>query len=132
MRHRLRKPGQYPNAALMASLGVVAFLTVPVLAAPGPELRCEDSKPAIAVPTTFELEAAPASSGDDDLTNHLLKPDASSAARGAFADEAASDVVDDAEPETQDDEDAPSDSALHSASELKAQPYKRQMYRRDI
>lgn len=132
MRGRLRKPGQDSNAALIATLAVAGLLAVPVLAAPGPELSCDDSKPALPGPTTFELRASPMNSGADNLRNHLLKPDARAAVRGAFAaEETAAEVVEDAELET-DAEEASSDNGLHSASERRTQPYKRQMYRRDI
>ena len=128
---RLSRVGPYSTVAVSAALAVAALVAVPVLAAPGPELRCEDSESALADPTTFELEASPASSGDEDLDNHLLKSDARSAARGAFAGEKSVDVGDDSELEAE-NEDSPSDGGLHSASESKVLPYKRQMYRRDI
>lgn len=131
MLRRLKKPGQYSNAAVTAALVMVGLATVPALAAPGPALRCEESKPVVSSPTTSELVASPVSSGDENLRNHLLQPDAKSAARGAFADESSTDVVDDTELEAE-NEDTPSDNGLHSASDPEDLPFKRQMYRRDI
>lgn len=130
MKSRLSRPGKCATAPL-AALVLVGLASVPVLAAPGPALRCESSKPEVSPPTTAELAASPAAADDETLKNHLLNTDARSAARGAFADEAPADVGDEAVLEA-DEEDAPADPGLHSASEGEALPYKRQMYRRDI
>jgi hypothetical protein len=127
---RLKTPGAYSNAAIPVALVMVGLVTIPALAAPGPALQCDDSKPVASRPTTSELAASPVSSGDDNLQNHLLQPDAKSAARGAFADES-SDVVDETELEAE-NEDATSDNGLQSGSDPKVPPFKRQMYRRDI
>jgi hypothetical protein len=131
MSSRLKKPGQHANAAVLAVLFTVGLATVPVLAAPEPELLCTESEPFGSDPTASELAASPVSSGDEDLQNHLLQPDARSAARGAFADESSPDLVEDPELEA-DDKETPSDTGPHRASEPKPLPYKRQMYRRDI
>jgi hypothetical protein len=130
MKNRLSRPGQCPIAPL-AALVMVGLASVPVLAAPGPALRCESSKPVVSPPTTSELAASPAAADDETLKNHLLNTDARSAARGAFADEASTEVSDEAALEA-DEEDSPADPGLRSASEGEALPFKRQMYRRDI
>ncbi|MEJ2256075.1 MAG: hypothetical protein P8X98_03585 [Woeseiaceae bacterium] len=131
MSSRLKTPKAYSIAAVPAALVMVGLATVPVLAAPGPALQCDDSKPVVSRPTTSELAASPVSSGDDNLQHHLLQPDAKSAARGAFADESSNDVIDETELETE-TEDASSDNGLQSGADRKVLPLKRQMYRRDI
>ena len=77
------------------------------------------------------LLARPVNNSDELLENHLLKPGAQSAARGAFGDETAGESADQSET-AESEEAAAAEPGLHSASERKVSPYKRQMYRRDI
>ena len=133
MADTLTQPRHRINVASTVALLLAGTLAAPVLAAPERGLLCaEDANTTTAFAST-ELSVTPVNSSDEMLEDHLLRPRAESAARGAFAEEAPEDegLIDMEEPDLV-DETAIADPAAQSASKPKRPIYKRQMYRRDI
>ena len=128
---RLKEPRQTINVAATAALLLVGLVTAPVLAAPDRALICYDAQQANLDIGAAELTATPVSNSDELLESHLLKPRAKSAARGAFAEQAETNDAEDPNTEVA-EEGAASEPGIHSASDRKLMPLKRQMYRRDI
>jgi hypothetical protein len=128
---RLKTLGLNIIAAAAAILVATGLITVPALAAPERALLCnEDGSPTLDIAANALL-ATPVSNSDELLEDHLLKPGAQSAARGAFGDETAAEPADSSET-VESEEATAAEPGLHSASDRKISPYKRQMYRRDI
>jgi hypothetical protein len=129
---RLKTLGLNIIAAAAAMLVVAGLITGPALAAPERALFCADDDTPTLDNAADALLATPVNTSDELLENHVLRPGAQSAARGAFGDEPSP-----AEPVEQSkamkaEGAAATEPGLHSASERKGSPYKRQMYRRDI
>ncbi len=125
---RHKEPRYDISTAATAGLLLAGLLAGPVIAAPERDLLHED-EPGLDV-AADALTVTPVNNSDELLDNHLLKPRAQSAARGAFASEAAAEKGVDQDAEAS--EAAAPEPGLHSASDRKPSPYKRQMYRRDI
>ena len=128
----LTQPRHRINVASTAALLLAGMLAAPVLAAPERGLLCADDGSETPAYTATELSVTPVSSSEEMLQDHLLRPRAKAAVRGAFSEEAPEEeaAVDGEEPAAE--EPAVADPGLHSASEQKRPIYKRQMYRRDI
>jgi hypothetical protein len=132
MAETLTQPRHRINVASTVALLLAGMLTAPVLAAPERGLVCAENGNSTTAFTATELSVTLVSSSEEMLEDHLLRPRAKAAARGAFAEETAEDkgLIDVEEPDL--DEPAIADPAVQSASKPKRPIYKRQMYRRDI
>ncbi len=132
MASTLTQPRHRINVASTVALVLAGMLAAPVLAAPERGLLCAEDANSTAL-TATGLSITPVNSSEEMLEDHLLRPRAEAAARGAFAEEAPEDkgMIDVEEPDLV-DEAAIADPAVQSASKPKRPIYKRQMYRRDI
>lgn len=101
----------------------------PVAAAPAIDARCDDSSEALLDAATAELNARPASTGDEALEGHLLEQRLDAATRSVFADDEAK-ATEDAEEAAADA--PPAEAGGPAASEQEPSPFRRPMYRRDI
>jgi hypothetical protein len=133
MADMLTQPRDRINVASTVALLLAGTLAAPVLAAPERGLLCAEDASSTTVFASTELSVTPVNSSDEMLEDHLLRPRAKSAARGAFAEEAPENqgLIDVEEPDLV-DEATIADPAAQSASKPKRPIYKRQMYRRDI
>lgn len=133
MADTLTQPRQRINVASTVALLLAGMLAAPVLAAPERGLLCAEDASSTTALTATELSVTPVNSSEEMLEDHLLRPRAKAAARGAFAEEAPEDkgMIDVEEPDLV-DQGAIADPAVQSASKPKRPIYKRQMYRRDI
>lgn len=133
MADTLTQPRHRINVASTAALLLAGMLAAPVLAAPERGLLCAEDSGSTSAFTSTELSVTPVNSSGEMLEDHLLKPRAKAAARGAFAEEAPEEegLIEVEEPDLI-DEAATADPAVRSASKPKRPIYKRQMYRRDI
>lgn len=128
---RLKTLGLNIIAAAAATLVAAGLIAGPALAAPERALMCSDGDAPTIDDAADALLATPVNTSDELLENHVLKPGAQSAARGAFGDKPSTEPAERGD-DVKADEAAASEPGMHSASERKVSPYKRQMYRRDI
>jgi hypothetical protein len=128
---QLTQPRQQIAAATAVIL-LAGILAAPVLAAPERDLMCSEDAGFSPALSATELSAIPVSSSEEMLENHLLKPRAEAAVRGAFAEQAEEDEAGSEAEEIDTDESVVSEQGIPRASEGKRPIYKRQMYRRDI
>ena len=91
MAETLTQPRHRINVASTVALLLAGMLTAPVLAAPERGLVCAENGNSTTAFTATELSVTLVSSSEEMLEDHLLRPRAKAAARGAFAEETAED-----------------------------------------
>ena len=139
MVERPETPKQGSNAAALTLLLLTGIFAVPVLAAPGYDILCDDHHEATldvsadeltARPVSHELEAQKNQDAETVSADQLLKPRFDATVREIFAEEDDEETLQESDAET--DDPAALRIRVPGVTDEELVRFKRQMYRRDI